>query len=112
MTSKTTTITTTTASTTNTTTYVVQVDPCRRSFTSGDDYANIPAVCECGRTLTAGWQCNFCRKNCPYCHRALTTDPEDYCDRCFRLCKFHGLYHCYNVKTGYRRDHCPSCQKY
>ncbi|KAI7848918.1 hypothetical protein BDC45DRAFT_521911 [Circinella umbellata] len=108
MTSKTT--TTKTASTTNTTTYMIQMDSCRRSFTSGEDYANIPAVCECGRTLTAGWQCNYCRKNCPYCHRALTTHPEDFCDRCFRLCKFHGLYHCYDVKTGYRRDHCPSCQ--
>ncbi|KAI9489093.1 hypothetical protein BDB00DRAFT_845149 [Zychaea mexicana] len=71
----------------------------------------MPAVCECGRTLMAGWQCNFCRKNCLYCHRALTTDPQDYCDRCFCLCNVHGLYHHYNVKTGYRLVQCPSCQQ-
>ncbi|KAI8150437.1 hypothetical protein BJV82DRAFT_587180 [Fennellomyces sp. T-0311] len=105
----TTTTTTPTSTATSQSTFVLQVDrSCRRSYHSDDDYG--PAVCECGRTLTAGWQCEYCRRNCPYCHRALTTDPQDYCDRCFRLCNIHGLYLYYNIKTGQRMDGCPSCQ--
>ncbi|KAJ8652950.1 hypothetical protein O0I10_011412 [Lichtheimia ornata] len=50
------------------------------------------AECECGRLLKPGWQCNQCRKSCPYCRRALTVDPNDYCDRCFARCNIHGIF--------------------
>lgn len=55
----------------------------------GKDYI---AECECGRLLKPGWQCDQCRKSCPYCRRALTVDPNDYCDRCFAKCSIHGLF--------------------
>ncbi|KAI8888632.1 hypothetical protein K501DRAFT_127391, partial [Backusella circina FSU 941] len=50
------------------------------------------AVCECGRELDSGWNCSNCRRQCTICNRSLSTDPSDYCERCFRKCEEHGLY--------------------
>lgn len=48
--------------------------------------------CACGRTLSPGWTCPVCRRNCPLCQRALIVDSSDYCDRCYSYCDTHGLY--------------------
>lgn len=51
------------------------------------------AICgECGKELDTGWKCNACRRECPICNRALSNDPNEYCERCFRFCKYHGLF--------------------
>lgn len=65
------------------------------------------AICgDCGRVLGPGWQCSSCRRSCPHCNRALTTDPDDYCGRCFRKCIKHGIV--YSLISG---DGCPKCSK-
>lgn len=53
-----------------------------------DDEQSI--VCSCGRPLGKGWQCGVCRRECPYCARALSNDPGEFCDRCFSICSTHG----------------------
>ncbi|ORY94185.1 hypothetical protein BCR43DRAFT_496017 [Syncephalastrum racemosum] len=47
-------------------------------------------VCSCGRPLGKGWQCFACRRACPYCARALSNEPDEFCDRCFSVCSSHG----------------------
>ncbi|CDH60506.1 predicted protein [Lichtheimia corymbifera JMRC:FSU:9682] len=65
------------------------------------------AICgDCGRVLGPGWQCSSCRRSCPHCNRALTTDPDDYCGRCFRKCVKHGIV--YSLISG---NGCPKCSK-
>jgi hypothetical protein len=58
-----------------------------------DNSQSNKAICgECGKELDTGWKCSACRKECPICNRALSTDPNEYCERCFKFCKYHGLY--------------------
>lgn len=65
------------------------------------------AICgDCGKVLGPGWQCSSCRRSCPHCNRALTTDPDDYCGRCFRKCDKHGIV--YSLISG---EGCPKCSK-
>ena len=72
-----------------------------------DDEEEELAICgDCDRVLGPGWQCKSCRRNCPHCNRALTTDPNDYCGRCFRKCVKHGII--YSLVTG---EGCPKCSK-
>ncbi|KAG2196117.1 hypothetical protein INT46_005314 [Mucor plumbeus] len=54
--------------------------------------SNTAPICECGRELDSGWKCSHCRRQCSICNRSLSIDIEEYCERCFRLCTFHGLY--------------------
>lgn len=54
--------------------------------------SNTAPICECGRELNSGWKCSHCRRQCPICNRSLSMDIEEYCERCFRLCIYHGLY--------------------
>lgn len=65
---------------------------------------NTIAICDCGRQLDSGWQCSHCRRACPICNRSLSLDPEEYCERCFRICKYHGLY---SISSG--SVECPLC---
>ncbi|ORY94667.1 hypothetical protein BCR43DRAFT_516311 [Syncephalastrum racemosum] len=77
------------------------------STTDYDDLVEEPATCgECGKTLGPGWQCDTCRRSCKHCNRALTPDPNDYCDRCYRRCEIHGIL--YNIVT---KNQCPECAK-
>ncbi|KAL0083278.1 hypothetical protein F4703DRAFT_1930034 [Phycomyces blakesleeanus] len=66
--------------------------PSDENSESSYDQSSSPVKCECGKTLESGWSCENCRRNCPYCNRMLTTDPEDYCTRCYRYCTQHGAY--------------------
>ncbi|KAI9263283.1 hypothetical protein BDA99DRAFT_509809 [Phascolomyces articulosus] len=70
------------------------------------------ATCgECGRTLGPGWQCESCRRNCPHCNRALTTDPDDYCERCFRKCDKHNIVYSIVDSETQEGPKCPECRK-
>lgn len=51
-----------------------------------------PICGDCGKELETGWNCSSCRRQCPLCNRALTNNPNEYCERCYRLCEKHGLY--------------------
>ncbi|KAI9028227.1 hypothetical protein CLU79DRAFT_738335 [Phycomyces nitens] len=64
------------------------------SFENKDssEQTSSPITCQCGKPLESGWDCENCRRNCSHCNRALTTDPEDYCTRCYRYCSTHGAY--------------------
>ncbi|KAI8376243.1 uncharacterized protein BYT42DRAFT_573915 [Radiomyces spectabilis] len=80
-----------------------------------DNYDQFPdaAICECGRVLSSGWDCPTCRRNCPYCHRALSNSPEDYCDRCYRKCDQHGLYRIHDAAIGINGiRQCPQCAQH
>ncbi|KAI9490960.1 hypothetical protein BDB00DRAFT_835308 [Zychaea mexicana] len=75
------------------------------------------ATCgECGRPLGPGWQCESCRRNCPHCNRALTTDPDDFCERCFRKCDKHNIIYSIvdpgSLPAGQEEgSKCPECRK-
>ncbi|KAI8147993.1 hypothetical protein BJV82DRAFT_664327 [Fennellomyces sp. T-0311] len=82
------------------------------SSANSTDYEDEEAECgECGRPLGPGWECESCRRNCPHCNRALTTDPNDYCERCFRKCDKHNLVYSVVDKQEDQGPKCPECRK-
>jgi hypothetical protein len=70
-----------------------------------DQFDTTDNVCGCGKTLAKGWVCHDCRIQCPGCNRALSTDPEDYCSRCYFKCQEHGLV----LKKAVPLDTCHLC---
>lgn len=51
-----------------------------------------PICGDCGKELDTGWNCSSCRRQCSICNRALSTNPDEFCERCYRLCQKHGLH--------------------
>lgn len=79
------------------------------SQTSSEEDSNqqTKAICgECGKELDTSWKCTACRTQCPICNRALTKDPDEYCERCFKKCSMHGLYS--KIHDSFQ---CPQCVK-
>lgn len=78
------------------------------SSSSGEDLdQQTKAICgECRKELDNKWKCSTCRKECPICNRALTNDPGEYCERCFKRCNLHGLYS--KTQSTFQ---CPQCVK-
>ena len=77
-----------------------------------DEEGETEATCgECGNILGPGWQCESCRRSCPYCNRALTTDPNDYCERCFRYCDKHDIIYLIVNSETQEGPKCPECRK-
>lgn len=79
------------------------------SLSSDEEDSNqqTKAVCgECGKELDNKWKCTACRIECPICNRALTKNPEEFCERCFKKCQLHGLYS--KSANSYQ---CPQCVK-
>lgn len=72
------------------------------SSLSSDDNLQSKAICgECGKELDNKWTCSTCRRECSICQRALSNDLAEYCERCYRLCQYHGLHR--------KTIQCPEC---
>lgn len=83
-------------------------DPPRDNASEDDGEA--PLCGECGRTLGPGWFCESCRRACPYCNRALSSDPNDYCTRCHRKCDRHNIvYPLVSLQPNNQTGQCPEC---